>query len=46
MLFIISKVNCGAINSDDNSCQGYYIIRFSSSMYTLQEDLNIYVQLI
>ena len=43
---IISKINYGAIDADDTSFQGYYITRFSSSPYKLQEDLNIYAQVI
>ena len=35
-----------AINSDDSSCCGYYIIKFSSYQYTLQADLSIDVQVI
>ena len=31
----------GAIYTDDYSCHGYYIINFSSSLYTFQEDLSI-----
>ena len=38
---IISKVDSGAIDDDNNSCHGYYIITFSLSPYTLQEDFNI-----
>ena len=43
---IITKGNYGAIDADNSSCHGYYIIRFSSSLYTLQSDLNIYGQVI
>ena len=35
---IIPRVNYGAIYADDTSFQGYYIIRFSPSPYTIQED--------
>ena len=38
--FIITKGNYGAIDGDDSACHGYYIIRFYSSPYTLQSDLN------
>ena len=38
---IVIKINYGAIDDDDSTCYGKYIIRFSSSTYTLQEDLNI-----
>ena len=41
MSLIFLKVNYGAIDADDTECQGYYIIRFSSSTYKLQDDLNI-----
>ena len=33
--------NYGAIDTDNSSCNGYYIIKFSSSLYTLQADLSI-----
>ena len=36
----------GAIDTENSSCHGYYIIKFSSSPYTLQTDLSIYGQLI
>ena len=35
------KGNYGAIDADNYSCHSYYIIIFSSYLYTLQEDLNI-----
>ena len=35
------KGNYGAIHYDNTSCQGYYIIRFSSPPCTLKEYLNI-----
>ena len=41
MYLVISKVKYGDIDSDGTKFQGYYIIRLSSSPYTLQEDLNI-----
>ena len=34
---IIHKVNYGAIDIDNTSCQGYYVIIFSSYPYTIQE---------
>ena len=43
---IISKVNVGDIDADETSFHGYYIIRFYSTPYTLQEDLNIHGQVI
>ena len=36
----------GAIDNDDYSCHGYYIIKFSSSPYTLQAELIIDGQVI
>ena len=42
----IFKDNFVAIDADDNSCHGYYIIIFSSSTYTLQEEFNIHVYII
>ena len=36
----------GAIDADDSSCHGYYIIKISSSPYTLQSDLIIDGQVI
>ena len=36
----------GAIDTDDSSCHGYYIIKFYSSPYTLQSDLSIDGQVI
>ena len=44
-LWSLWKENC-AIDADDYSCHGYYIIKFSSSPYTLQEDLSIDGQVI
>ena len=41
MSLIIMEVNCGAIYSGDSSDHGYYIIKFSSSPYTLQSYLII-----
>ena len=46
MYFIIMKVNYGAIDADDYTCHDYYIIKFSSSPYTLQVDLSIDGQVI
>ena len=36
MYLIITKGNYGDISADDSSFYGFYIIRFSSSTYTLQ----------
>ena len=41
---IIIERKYGAIDDDDSTCQGYYIIRFSSSSFMLQAELNIDVQ--
>ena len=41
MYLIITEGKYGAIDGDDSSCHGYYIINFSSSPYTLQSDLSI-----
>ena len=38
--------NYGDIYSDDYTYHGYYIIKFSSSPYTIQSDLSIYGQFI
>ena len=46
IFLIIAKINYGAIDTDDTSCQGFYIITFPLSPYTLQEDLNIDVKFI
>ena len=46
MSLMITKGNYGAIYADDSSYDGYYIIIFSLSPYTLQADLNIYGQVI
>ena len=36
----------GAIDADNSSCHGYYIIKMSSYPYTLQTNLRIYCQVI
>ena len=41
MSFITMKGDYGAIDTDDSSRHGYYIIKFSSLPYTLQADLSI-----
>ena len=46
MYLIITEGKYGAINTDNYSCHGYYIIEFSSSPYTLQAELSIYGQVI
>ena len=43
---IIMESNYGAIDADDYTCHGYYIIIFSSSTYILQIDLIIDGQVI
>ena len=35
------ELKCGAIDTDDYSCRGYYITNFSSFKYTFQADLII-----
>ena len=44
MSLIIMEVKYGSIDTDDSSCHGYYIIKFSPSLYTLQSDLINYGQ--
>ena len=44
MSLIIIERNYGAIDADYSTYHGYYIIIFSSSLYNLQVDLNIDVQ--
>ena len=46
MSLIIIARKCGAIDDDDYSCHGYYIIKFSSSPYTLEGDSSIDGQVI
>ena len=46
MILIIIKRKYSTIDNEDYSCHGYYIIKFSSSPYTLQADLIIYGQVI
>ena len=46
MSLIIMEVKYVAIDTDDSSCHGYYIIKFSSLPYTLQSDLSIDGQVI
>ena len=42
MSLVVIEGKYGAIDSDDSSCRGYYIIKFSSTPYNLQADLSIY----
>ena len=35
------EVNYGAIDADDSSCHGYYIIKNKSYLYNLQSELSI-----
>ena len=44
--FINIEGNYGAIDADDYSCHDYYIIKFSSSPYTLQSEFIIDGQVI
>ena len=43
---IIMEDNYGAIYADDSKCRGFYIIKLSSYLYTLQSDFSIYIQVI
>ena len=46
MSLIIMAGNYVAIDFDDSTCYGYYIIRFSSSSYNIQSYLSIYCKFI
>ena len=46
MSSIIMEVNFFAVDADDYTCHGYYIIKFSSSKYILQADMSIDSQVI
>ena len=46
MYLITMEGSCGGIDADDSICHGYYIIKISSSTYTLQSDLIIDGQVI
>ena len=46
MSLIIIEGKYGALDTDNYSCNGYYIINFSSSPYTLQTDMSIDGQVI
>ena len=46
MSLIVMEWNYYAIDADDYSYHGYYIIKFSSSTYILQADLSIDGQVI
>ena len=46
MSLIIMEGHYGDIDSEDYTCNGYYIIKFSSCLYTLQADLSIDGQVI
>ena len=41
MSLIIMEGKYGTIYTDDSSCHGYYTIKFSSSLHTLQADFII-----
>ena len=43
---IITEGKYGSIDTDYSSCHSYYILKFSSSSYTLQADLSICGQVI
>ena len=38
---IVIELKYGDIDADDFTCHGYYIIKFSSSIYTPQADVSI-----
>ena len=46
MSLIRMGVKYGAIDTEDYSCHGYYIIKFYSYPYTIQEELSIDGQVI
>ena len=46
MSLIITEEKYGAIDTENYSCHGYFIIKFSSSPYNLQADLIIDGQVI
>ena len=46
MSLIITEGTDGSIDADDSAYHGWYIIRFSLSLHTLQSDLNIDGQVI
>ena len=46
MSLIIMELKYVAIDTDDSLCHGYYIIKFSSYLYTLQTHLSIDGQVI
>ena len=46
MYLIIMERNYGAIDSYDYSCHGYYMVKFSSSIYKLQSSFSFYGQVI
>ena len=46
MHLVIMEGKCGAIDPDDSSCQGYYIIKIPWSSYNLQAELRIDGQVI
>ena len=46
MYLIITEGNFVAVDADDSTCNGYYIIKFSSSKYILQADVSIDSQVI
>ena len=43
---IVMEGKNGSIDTEDSLCHGYYIIKFSSSPYTLQSDSSIDGQVI
>ena len=46
MYLIVFEGNYSAIDTDDSSCHGYYIMKFYSSLYKLQTDLSMNSQVV
>ena len=46
MHLIIMEGKYGEIDTNNSSCHGYYIIKFSTKPYTLEVDLSIDVQVV
>ena len=45
MASLIQPGKYGAVNTTDTSKMGYYVIKFVSEAYTLQEDTTCYIQI-
>ena len=46
IILIVMEEKYGTIDTDNSSCHGYYITKFSSFPYTLQSDFSIDGQVI